>query len=172
MGLFDTVYVNSDVASTFDLKCGHCGRIAPADHEWQTKSLDPGMVSYLLRHDDRGAVRLYLLDRPTDKRFWRAWSSEEIEESERDAARGGVFALWVKRPGEGTFVAEAYLPQNRRQRSMGELPHQWVEIYGRCVCGEHMEWWIKFCDGIVGGVRDKPPMHEPGFFDDAGELMP
>src|SRR6266446_2441032 len=33
-----------------------------------------------------GAVRLYLLDRPSDRRFWRPWTKQEIEASERVAS--------------------------------------------------------------------------------------
>jgi hypothetical protein len=45
--------------------------------------------------------------------------------------------------GEGCFLPEAYLPENRRQRFMGELPHQWVEIHEGCECGAWVEHWIK-----------------------------
>lgn len=170
MGLFDTVYVSSDVAAEFRLRCDTCGRAAAPVEGWQTKSLDSCMLSYFMRHDEKGAARFYLLDRPADRRFWRAWTPEEIAESEKDAARGGIFALWVKRPGEGMFLPEAYLPQNRRQRFMGELPHQWVEIYALCGCGVMTERWIKFCDGIATEMRSAPPKHEAGFFDDASEF--
>jgi hypothetical protein len=170
MGLFDQVYVSSDVAAAFELRCAGCDRVPSADAEWQTKSLDPSMVSYLLRHDDNQAIRLYLLDKPADKRFWRPWTAEEIAASERDASRGGLFALWQKRRGEGTWLPDAYLPRNRRQRFLGELPHQWVEIYTRCACSRSLTYSIKFCDGVATEVRSAPPRHAPGFFDDASEL--
>ena len=127
------------------------------------------MHSYFLRYDDSGAIRLYLLDRPSDRRFWRPWTEQEIEDSERSAAtRGALFGL-VKRRGEGCFLPEACLPQNRRQRFMGELPHQWVEIYSTCDCGEFVEYWIKFSDGIAREARSAAPTFEPGFFDNAGD---
>jgi hypothetical protein len=50
---------------------------------------------------------------------------------------------------------------------MGELPHQWVEIYGQCECGELAEYWIKFCDGVANELRSERPKLGPGFFDDA-----
>ena len=62
MGMFDTVYVSGDVAAALRLACERCGAAPLADAEWQTKSLDPSMLSYVLRHDEGGAVRLYLLD--------------------------------------------------------------------------------------------------------------
>jgi hypothetical protein len=128
------------------------------------------MYSYFLRYDDEGSIRLYLLDRPSDGRFWRPWTEQEIQEGERMAAEGkGVLTLWLRKPREGCFLPEAYLRQNRRQRFMGELPHQWVEIYRGCECGEFVEYWIKFCDGIAVEARPVPPQLERGFFDDAGD---
>jgi hypothetical protein len=53
---------------------------------------------------------------------------------------------------------------------MGELPHQWVEIYCGCRCGEAMERWIKFSDGVALEITEHPPWREAGFFDDASEL--
>jgi hypothetical protein len=170
MGLFDIVYVSGDVTAAFELRCAQCGQALPPDHGWQTKSLDPCMFSYVLRHDEAGVVRLFLLDRPSDRRFWRAWTEDEIAESEREARRGGLFPLVVKRRGDGHFLPEAFLPRNRRQRFMGELPHQWVEIYACCACGALVERWIKFSDGIAVECRTAPPRYEPGFFDDAGEF--
>lgn len=168
--MFDTVYLSSGVVSAWRLQCRACGRLPDAATEWQTKSLHPCMYSYYVRHDESGAIRLYLLDRPSDRRFWRPWTEEEIAESERMAQRSDLFALWRKKPGEGCFLPEADLPENRRQRFMGELPHQWVEIYARCACGDSMERWIKFCDGIATEIRSQPPRHEPGLFEGVGGL--
>ena len=170
MGLFDTVYVSEDVAAGFALRCAQCGQAPPANYEWQTKSLDPCMFSYVLRHDEPGVVRLYLLDRPSDRRFWRAWTDEEIAESETQSRRSRLAALLVKRRGDGHFLPEAFLPPNRRQRFMGELPHQWVEIYASCPCGSSIERWIKFCDGIAVECQTEQPRHESGFFDDASDF--
>jgi hypothetical protein len=78
MGLFDTVYIQSDVAAAWNLRCHACGQVA-ANLEWQTKSLDPTMSDYFVRYDNFGSVRLYLLDRPSDRRFWREWTEQEIE---------------------------------------------------------------------------------------------
>jgi len=168
MGMFDTVYVTPEVLAAFPFGCRGCARVPEPEAEWQTKSLYPCMHSYVLRHDQEGAVRLYLLDRPSDRRFWRPWTDEEIEQSERNAEHGGLFALWRKKPGEGCFLLEAYRPENRRQRFMGELPHQWVEISTRCPCGEYVECHVKFSDGIAVAIRPEPPQHEPGFFDESG----
>ena len=170
MGLFDTVYVDRDVMAKWRLRCESCGSTPAARTEWQTKSLQPCMYSYFLRLDESGAIRLYLLDRPSDRRFWRPWSDEEIAESETMAERGGLSALFRKKAGEGHLLPEAFLPENRRQRFMGELPHQWVEIYTRCECGEPLERWIKFSDGVAAEIRSERPAHEPGLCDDAGGL--
>ena len=169
MGMFDTVYVSSDVAAAWKLLCRTCGRPPEAQYQWQTKSLDPGLQSYLLRYDQSGVIRLYLLDHPSDRRFWRPWTEREIEESRRMWAEGsGIFT--PKKADEGCFLPDAYLPQNRRQRFMGELPHQWVEIHGGCGCGEFAEYWIKFSDGIAVECRTKQPALGLDFFDDASEF--
>ena len=171
MGLYDTVYVSGDIAAAWSLHCAKCDRTSKPDVQWQTKAFDPCMNSYFLRHDESGAIRLYLLDRPSDRRLWRAFTAEEIAESERIATeRTGLFAPWKKKPGEGYFLPEAFLPQHRRQRFMGELPHQWVEIYHSCECGEFMEYWIKFSDGIAVERRMKQPALGQDFFEDACEF--
>jgi hypothetical protein len=87
VGLFDTVYVSGDVGAAWQLQCDACVSPCRTDFEWQTKSLQPGMNSYVLRHDDTGAIRLYLLDCPSDRRFWRPWTEDEIAESHRAAER-------------------------------------------------------------------------------------
>ena len=69
MGMYDTVYVSSDVAAVWSFRCTKCHRTPKPDVHWQTKALDPCMHSYFLRHDEGGAIRLYPLDRPSDRRF-------------------------------------------------------------------------------------------------------
>lgn len=68
MGMFDTVFVSREVLSGLPFDCPACGRVPGPDAEWQTKSLNAAMDSYVLRHDERGSIRLYLLDRPSDRR--------------------------------------------------------------------------------------------------------
>ena len=171
MGMYDTVYVSSDVAAAWNLRCSKCRRAPKPDGQWQTKAFDPCMHSYFLRYDEAGAIRLYLLDRPSARRFWRAFTEEEIAESERVAAEGrGLCAAWKKKRGDGYFLPEAFLPEHRRQRFMGELPHQWVEIYDSCECSGFIEYWIKFCDGIAVERGTKQPTLGQGFFDDASEF--
>jgi hypothetical protein len=70
------------------------------------------------------------------------------------------------------FLPEAYRPENRRQRFMGELPPRWVEIHTRCPCGAYVERHVKLSDGIAIEVRSEPPRHEAGFFDHSGGLDP
>jgi hypothetical protein len=158
MGLFDEVYVSSDAVAAWRLSCPACGVPPDTTLQWQTKSFSPCMCSYLIRHDAHGAVRLYSLDRPSDRRFWREWTEDEIAESEREAKEGNRWAMLLrKEAGAGTWLPEAFLPENRRQRFMGELPHQWVEIYAQCECGEHFEYWIKFSDGVATEARREAP---------------
>ena len=85
------------------LHCRSCGRPSGTDFERQAKSFDSCMQSYFIRYDESGAVRLYLLDRPSDRRFWRPWTEQEIEESARMAERKGSFALWRKKPLKAAF---------------------------------------------------------------------
>ena len=116
------------------------------DAEWQTKSLTRRWTATPPARRPRrdpalpvgsaiGPSPLAPLDRGGDRR-----------ERARCRARG-LFALWLKKPGEGCFLPEAYRPENRRQRFMGELPHQWVEIHTRCALGEYVERHVKFSDG-------------------------
>jgi len=65
MGMSDTVYLSAEVVAAWTLACRACGRAPQADATWLTKSLDPCMNSYFLRHDQGGAIRLYLLDQPS-----------------------------------------------------------------------------------------------------------
>jgi len=162
MGLYDTVHVSEDAASALGLTCSQCGKVPSCDESWQTKSLDAAMIDYVLRHDEGKVIRLFQMDVPQGRKYWRPWTAEEIAESNPEAQKGGRFTLWPKREGEGTYLPEAYLPENRRQRFMGELPHQWVEIYCSCSCGEFVEGWIKFCDGVAVEARNKPPMPPSG----------
>ena len=112
MGLFDTVRIGADVAAEWKLGCSRCGHPVAADAEWQTKSLDPGLDEYFLRHGE-GGICLFFLDPPHDRQFWRAWTREEIEGSR---TAGHPMAGWFeKREGEGTFLPEAYEPEHRRQ---------------------------------------------------------
>jgi hypothetical protein len=169
--MYDTVYLSSDVTAAWNLHCVKCHRTPKPDVQWQTKAFEACMDSYFLRYDEGGAIRLYLLDRPSGLRFWRAFTAEEIAESERVAAeRGELFAAWKKERGDGYFLAEAFLPEHRRQRFMGELPHQWVDIYDSCECGEFVRYWIKFSDGIAVACTTKQPALERGFFDNASEF--
>ena len=147
MGMFDTVFVSREVLSGLPFDCPACGRVPGPDAEWQTKSLNAAMDSYVLRHDDGGAIRLYLLDRPSDRRLWRRWTEEEIAASERDAARGGLFALWRKKPGEGCFLPEAICREpapalhGRAAAPVGGDPRP-------LRLREYVERHVKFSDGV------------------------
>lgn len=158
MGLFDTVHVSADAVAALGLNCAHCGQVPSHEESWQTKSLDAAMNDYVLRHDEGKVIRLFQMDEPQGRKHWRPWTAEEIAENNQAAQRGRLFTLRPKREGEGTYLPEAYLPENRRQRFMGELPHQWVELYCSCSCGALIESRIKFCDGAAGESRNSPPL--------------
>ena len=169
MGMSDAVHVSREVLAAFAFGCRACGRVPEPEAEWQTKSLQRCMDSYFLRHDDTGTVRLYLLDRPSDRRFWRPWTEEEIADSERDAGAASV-ALLRKKSGEGCFLPEAYRPENRRQRFMGERRTSGWRSTLAARAGSTSSATCKFSDGVAVEVRSEPPRHEPGFFDDSGGL--
>lgn len=129
MGLFDTVRISADVASQWKLRCDECKEALGPDLSWQTKSLNPAMMNYYLRHGE-GSIRLYRLDPPTNI---------------------------AGRENEEGVLPAAYEPSDRRQRFMGELPHQWLHIYSTCACGKFVDRWLKFTDGLAVEIREQSP---------------
>lgn len=166
MGLFDTIHTDASVVIHCD--CG--ARL----EEFQTKSLDSAMENYVLK-SVIGAdgiyepTRLYLLDEP-DEKYWVLYTDEEMAEYDRriaDAegegknAFGTFFAKIAKERG-GAFAAEAFLPENRRHRSMGELPHQHVRMYTPCTdCDRWVDVDMKFTDGVVKAMHVKAELNKP-----------
>lgn len=148
MGMFDTVYLAPSVAQALDLKCKACGQLYDTA---QTKSLDCNLEDYYLV--DEGGVRLRKLDEPSDKRFWHEYTDEEIQQ--RNSSRFS-FGVKVAR-GDGYYTEEANLPENRVARSMGDLPHGFVELHTYCRCddlsGTGLATWedrnLKFTDGVM-----------------------
>lgn len=163
MGLYDTLYINKNILEKYEIRCKTCGKYPKED--FQTKDLECCMYYYYLRYEDENnplVARLYKLDPPSDKRFWHEWTDKEIEEYNNIPNETNRFKFLFKREkGGGHWLDEAFLPQNRRQRSMGELPHQYIETYSHCsTCKDKNDWtvgWveisIKFTDGIVEDIR-------------------
>lgn len=178
MGMFDHVYIEPNVIEQHDIKCICCGKLA-LGLEWQTKDVDyPSMDSYYLARDKEWNLRLYKLDEPSDKRFWHEYTDEEIEKNNKENEGRKLFKdLFNRKKGDGYWKEEAFLPKHRRQRSMGELPHQYVRVYTHCRCCDEnyrtdegfiaipggTDYWkkhsidlnIKFTDGVAVSIERK-----------------
>lgn len=143
MGLFDDISIEAGTDAPD--ACPYCGDPVT---EYQTKSLECAMDHYTLRLDD-GAARLFKLGEPDDK-YWTPTTDEERQAFVDDVA-GTFMANWP--PPKGHYAPEAFLSENRTQRSMGELPHQWVRITGRCnACDIYLTYELKFTDGVLTAV--------------------
>jgi hypothetical protein len=148
MGMFDTVYLAPSVAQALDLKCKACGKLFESA---QTKSLECNLEDYYLV-DVEGATRLRKLDEPSDKRFWHEYTDEEIQQ--RNSSK---LCFEKVSKGDGHYTEEANLPENRRARDMGELPHGYVELHTYCRCDDEKDTglatWeertLKFTDGVM-----------------------
>jgi hypothetical protein len=161
MGLYDTVYVCQEVLDKYNVKCLKCAGSFDAHREFQTKDFECGLDSYYLRliEGSHGYVtKLYKLDPPENPRFWYTYTDQEVEEfnkaHENDDRK--FWAVLKRQKLGGYWLPEAYWPENRRQRDMGELPHQWVEIYTSCPsCQTLVELSIKFTDGKVESFEQR-----------------
>jgi hypothetical protein len=148
MGLYDSIYISDYVLSEFGIRCPNCQQIPRGlNLEFQTKCLHSCMEHYYLK----GALmdtRLYRLDKPTDKKFWHEYTKEEIEKYEKHIKR-----FLPSLDQTGYWTEEAWWPENRVQREMGQFPHQWVNAYAYCSCETWIEVDIKFTDGVVVQIK-------------------
>lgn len=151
MGMFDEIYVDPKVLQNFNIKCPACGRV-PFDQRFQTKDLDSCMDQYYLKLINTG-TKLFYLDKPSDKtdpELWHEYTDEEIKEKDekyQDAIN--LFPWWKHNKGDGEWTEKAWWPSKRKQRDMGELPHQYLEMAGFCECHEFLIIKCKFTDGYL-----------------------
>lgn len=164
MGMFDNVYVDSRILKDLDISCPECKEFPK--NSLQTKDFNNLMEDYYLAYDENKAIRLFKLDEPHDKRFWHTYTKEEIEkmrQEEKDLnQKNKIFLkslhdMYIESGGHWTH--EAYLPENRRKRDMGELPHQICNFYDICSCKGKNNWIeveVKFTDGVAVSVIKNP----------------
>lgn len=151
MGMFDTVIVDKSLAKEINLECKKCNTLLD---DFQTKSLHNAMEDYFLTKEGEN-IKLKYLDSPSEKAFWHEYTEDEIEEYNKDMLNSRFASLFTRKKGDGYFTKEAFLPKNRKQRDMGEMPHQWVEVYTSCPhCSTHNEYvglevHLKFTDGVL-----------------------
>ena len=146
MGLFDTIDVEKFVLDKYKIKC-FCGKLF--SDSFQTKDLNSSMEHFCLRFGYSG-VKLFKLDEP-DKKYWHEYTDEEIKEKNKTLTNSSSFyKLFILKKGDGYFTEEGWKVENRFQRDMGELPHQWVKMYNSCsVCKKWIDVNVKFTNGIV-----------------------
>jgi len=149
MGMYDTIFIDKKILKANMMVCPKCGAIPVS---FQTKDLNNLMDCYYLKLVDGSTMRLFKLDDPTDKKFWHHFTPEEKEENKKN--KSAWFAdLYAH---DGYWEDEAWLPENRHQRDMGELPHQWLTVFDLCKHSGvyvEIEYRIKFTDGCVETIE-------------------
>lgn len=151
MGMFDEIYVDPKVLTNFNIKCPDCGA-TPFNQLFQTKDLENLMEQYYLKLIDNG-TKLFYLDKPDDKsdpELWHILTDEEIKEHNKKYKDMIDRFGWYKiEKGEGKWTEKAWWPSKRKQRDMGELPHQHLEMYVSCKCHTFILVECKFTDGYL-----------------------
>jgi hypothetical protein len=155
MGMFDEIHVEPRVIGEYKIECPHC-KETPLDAVFQTKDMDCLMEHYYLKIGDRlDTAKLYYLDRPTDKSnpdLWYKYTDKEIEEHNENSNCMSILSQLKK--GDGYWLKKAWWPSQRNHRDMGELPHQWIEMYAGCKrCHGDITVFCKFTDGHLEEVK-------------------
>jgi len=125
--------------------------------EWQTKSLECCMLDYYLKYDVNNKLKLFALEKPSEvdefyRPFYVLYTTEELKEKEKSA--------WFFKH-DGYWKDEVWLTENRRQISMGELPHTILNICNSISNptpedSKNRKWYeldLKFTDGILVAVK-------------------
>jgi hypothetical protein len=154
MGLYDSIYIEASIIEK--LNTFFTDDVLPFDHDWQTKCLYNDMSGYFLKTAESGIKLFYIipLDPKDDycKKWWHEYTDQEIEEINKNGK--GKFLFLEKEKGDGYFHEDAFKPDNRKLKDMGELPHQFVTIYTSAPTdlGTREKWFeldIKFTNGYV-----------------------
>jgi hypothetical protein len=148
MGLFDEIFINPDIINFYSFKCFKCNSFL-TNYKFQSKCLDSSMNDYYLNYNNNRDPKLFKLDGPSDKKYWHNYTNEEIKEWNNFS--GKFFPK--RKKGDGHWTTEAFWPKNRKNRDMGQLPHQWMYIYVVCSCDNFCEFKLKFTDGILKKVE-------------------
>lgn len=147
MGMFTYIYFDDNISHKFNVFEDKL----PLDKDWQTKDIDSCMESYCLKQTNKGIKLFYMqpLNREEDKQYWIEYTDSEIISENEKNKHSPFFSLWRREKGDGYFLPEAYLIQNRKFKDMGELPHQIMRVY----TGNWYELEIKFTDGVAVEFR-------------------
>lgn len=143
MGMFDTIYIKE---KCLDLFCPCGGKL---DGPFQTKSLDSSMDHFYLKKNDAEKIKLFKLE--IKEEYYKLYTEEEIKENNKEATESNFpYSFWKLEAGDGYYPDEAHDPENMKSRDMGELPHQYVNMYDRCEeCKKFVDVNLKFDDGVM-----------------------
>lgn len=156
MGLFDEIYISSDIADSWQLNCPKCAE--PLSSPYQSKDINgwASMDVFFLELSPRGVICLKGGDyRPE---LYKVLSSKEAEDlnKERDEWDKEWKTWFSHRYQEGELFIEQedMKPENLIRHSMGELPHCHTSMCTSCTkCHGLVDLHIKFTDGV--GVLTK-----------------
>ena len=167
MGLYDTIHIHSKVFENYKdiFSCPKCSKFDGGNY--QTKDFDSAMNDYYLCYDENNNLKIYGLDPPEKENHFVPYSPEELGEFEKvkndksDSNKLSVVFAEIRMIEGGYWKDEAFLPENRKKRNMGEYPHQWINFYTCCSttpkrsCDGFIEIEVKFTDGICVLIRQK-----------------
>lgn len=129
------------------------------------------MDSFYLTHNKDNNVSLLKLEEPDKERFWHEYTNEEIKqynEKNKKETSGVLYPFFQRHVGDGEWLQEAWLPENRAKTSVPDWPHQYVNAYVSCdKCEDekdsHKNWIeynFKFTDGVLQGVTWAGPTYK------------
>mgnify|MGYP001578377401 CR=1 FL=1 len=144
MGLYDTIYVEDGILNKYNIKCSCEEKL---HNSFQTKDLNSCLEDYYLRHNCL-EIKLFKLDKP-DEKYWHEYTDEEIKEHNQELNKNSLKIFFLQK-GDGYLTEDGWKVENRFQRDMGALPHQWLKMYDSClVCKKWIDVMIKFTNGVV-----------------------
>ena len=155
MGMFDEVFIVGKV------RCPNCNeRVNYRKGEkanqtrWQTKDIGyPCMDLYKI---EGGRMFKCVGTLPEYKSIWTKEDAEahnkELEDKWGDSVWGnGIMSLWTVEEGDERLLDGHHDMKAKEWKSMGELPHQWVNAYTHCEnCPDgSVDVFMKFTDGVL-----------------------
>jgi hypothetical protein len=142
--MFNTIHIDKEIIkNNTQLFTCDCGTLM--DKEYQTHDLQCAMNSYYMTYDEMDNIILKLLGKPFDQ-FIKKYTPEQIIKINQMASH----EIFMVDENSSYCDEEAYLPQNRHQQFMGQLPHCYIEICDICPkCKELFEIEIKWTDGVA-----------------------
>jgi hypothetical protein len=147
--MFDTILINKRIRENYKdfFTCPKCS--SALSDNFQTHDLYDSMDTYYLTYDEMSNIILVELGKPSIEHV-QYYTDEEIKKNNENMSH----AIFELKKGDFFYLPEAYLPENRKQLSMGNLPHQYIEICDICDgCKHFVNLELKFTDGILTGLR-------------------